>query len=92
MNKVYYALTADEARKAILTYPKRPGYDGKGVHVSLVGLKKYVKEFKLRDLKYYTELDISQFEVVPGVHTDPTYHMVMVKTPFSFMIKHVKEL
>ncbi len=90
--KVYYALTKNEAKRPVLTVPKRPGYEGKGVHLSLEGMKRYIKDFKLNDYTHYTELSMSQFEVAPNVYMDPKYNMVMVKTPFSFMVKHIKEM
>ena len=90
--KVYYGLTENEAKKVYVKHPNVPGVTGKGVHLSLDGLRRFVRDLKLSDVTYYTEVPITHFEVLKDVYMDPKYNMVAVKTPFTVMIKDVKRL
>ena len=80
--KIYYALTPEEALQRTLKYSSSD-YSCKGVHLSLEGLIDFLVDYDLLDTcKYYTVVDLRNFEVAEEVVPDPYYDMITVRTPF----------
>lgn len=91
--KIYYGLTKEESKLKILKYSNSKKYDYKGVHTSLCGLKKFIKDNKMDDLiNYYTILDSKIFQNDKSISFDGEHDMIAVKIPFEFEIKNTNKL
>lgn len=91
--KVYYGLTDSEVRSNNILYKRDIMYDGKGVNLSLRGLRKFIKNSNIDDvIKHYTIIPISEFTVLDHIDYDDKYDMITVKTPFNVKITNVHKL
>ena len=89
----YYGLTQEETKNEEIVYKQNNKYSIKGINLSLEGLKKFIIDNKMHNIiKYYTEVDLNNFEIDESIIKDEVYNMIAVKIPFKFKINKVYKI
>lgn len=92
-NIVYYGLTEDESKQNYLEYKSSEKFNAKGINLDLEGLRNFIKDSKLEDVvKYYTKIELNNFEIAENIYKHKKYNMIAVKIPFKIKITEVYDL
>lgn len=90
---VYYGLTQEEIKNEKIIYKQNNKYCVKGINLSLEGLKKFLIDNKMQNIiKYYTEVNLNDFEIDESIIKDEVYNMIAVKIPFKFKIGKIHKI